>query len=457
MDNLDLQYINKVFDKFYLNSDFEIRLQTSTQTFQYEKWKQSFHEIPQNIVRYKFIYIIFKPKNNTISCIYIGKSATKNLNRLMQHAKGLKVILESEDTPQNKFYERFFDSLFKIDNTCPIYLLIFKWNKTRIIKNILPFDLEVNLANAEAILISILSSMFKDALLNHEFITRTKWANKKISLKNLDRTIHIDINGTDTDSLWNEWCDKWFFTSKQAPTYKSEDEYTHIPLFKTNNDQNIVDTFNTRSGKRILKKDPLMMQRITNSVKIVKNSYDFYSKLESSRINNNLNPPPFTDGLIYCIYVLKSDIKSLPEYSEIDFKSNYIPIYIGKTEALGRNGGYSANLKGVDFGKNHQYFARWGNDDARHIGGLSLRFFRVPNAYPSTDYEAWISIIFDANDRDRKIPKLRIPVYFQMKPWYPFNISISSNIGIFTPELETLLIAICRNIFPTVLVNKKNR
>ena len=200
-----------------------------------------------------------------------------------------------------------------------------------------------------------------------------------------------------------------------------------------------------------------MIQRIIDSVKIVKKSYDYFSQLNTKDVFPNSDIPLFTDGLIYSIYALKSDIQKLSKFLDVQFKSNYIPIYIGKTETLGRNGGYSDNLKNVDSGKNYQYFARWGNDAARHFGGLSLRFFRVPNAYPSTDYEAWISLIFDPEERDNEIPKLRLPVYFQMKPWFPFNISFSNKSGIYTPEMETILIALCRNLFPNILVNKHNR
>ena len=457
MDILELGNIRKILDRFSLKPHFEIRLQKDSEKFEYDNWKIAFQAIPQNLIASKFIYIILKLKEDSIISMYIGKSATKNANRLMQHANGLKGIQERKTKLGGVFYERFHNRFFNTEINCPLYLLIFKWNNSKIIKNVFPFDLEVNLANAEAILISTLSSSLGEVLINHEFITRTKWATKDISLEEVNKIKYISIHGTDISSLWNEWCEKWFFSSGLLPNTEIDTKYHHVPLFETDNTNMIVNTFNTKSGKAILMKHPQMIQRITNSVKIVKQSYDYYSQLISNENRITSDSPLFTDGLVYCIYVLKSDIQKLPEFSDVQFKSDFIPIYIGKTETLGRNGGYSANLKGVDSGKNKQYFARWGNDDARHIGGLSLRFFRIPNAYPSTNYETWISIIFDSKERDKSIPKLKIPVYFQMKPWFPFNISFSKKSGLFTPELETFLIALCRNLFPDILINKHNR
>ena len=457
MDNLEIQKIQNIFDRFALKPDFNIKLQNDTKKFEYNNWMRIIESIPQTLIRNKFIYTILKFKDNSINCMYIGKSAGKKSNRLISHTNGLKGIQEQKEKTLGTFYERFYNRFFDIEKQSPAYLLIFKWNKSKVIRNVLPFELDVNLDNAEAVLISTFSSSQGNILINHEFITRTKWAAKNISLKEFNRNCYININGTDSNSLWNDWCEKWFFSDVLVPNTKVEKEYLHLPLFETDDSNTLVNTFNTKSGKRILKKHPQMIQRITNSVQIVKQSYDHYSQFKQNINQITSDSPLFTDGLIYCIYTLKSDIQNLPEFSDIQFKSNFIPIYIGKTETLGRNGGYSANLKGVASGGNPSYFARLGNDDARHLGGLSLRFFRIPNAYPSTNYESWISIIFDPKERDNSIPKLRLPVYFQMKPWFPFNISFAKKDGLFTPELETFLIALCRNLFPRILVNKHNR
>ena len=65
--------------------------------------------------------------------------------------------------------------------------------------------------------------------------------------------------------------------------------------------------------------------------------------------------------------------------------------------------------------------------------------------------------MFDAEKRKKGIPVLKVPIYFMMKPWFPYNISFCKKIGLFTPELETLLIALTRDLFPSVLGKKQER
>ncbi|KKL71999.1 hypothetical protein LCGC14_2089290, partial [marine sediment metagenome] len=272
MESLEFQNIQKIFDKFSIKPDFEIRLQEDSKTYDHHNWRNIFQDIPQSLMRSKFIYIILKLKENSIICMYIGKSATKKSNRLLDHARGLKGIQEKKTELLGTLYERFYHQFFTIDTAFPLYLLIFKWNNTKVMKSVLPFDLEVNVANAEALLISTLSSSFKKVLINHEFITRTKWAMKDVSLDKFNKIKYLNINGTDIHSIWNEWCEKWFLSSCLVPNTKLDNSYIHIPLFETEKTNTLVNTFNTKSGKRILKKHPQMIQRITNSVQIVKQS-----------------------------------------------------------------------------------------------------------------------------------------------------------------------------------------
>ncbi len=253
MDSLELQNIQKIFDRFSLKPNFEIRLQKDTEIFEYNNWRMIFQAIPQDLMKSKFIYIILKLKKDSVISMYIGKSAAKKVDRLMQHANGLKGIQERKPELLGTFYERFYNRFFNTETNYPLYLLIFKWKNTKVIKNVLPFDLEVNLANAEALLISTFSLLLKDILINHEFITRTKWATKNVSLEDFNKFKYINVNGTDINSLWNEWCEKWFLSSGLVPNTKIDKKYLHIPLFETDNTNTLVNTFNTKSGKIILK------------------------------------------------------------------------------------------------------------------------------------------------------------------------------------------------------------
>ena len=136
MDSLELQYIQKIFNRFSLKADFEIRLQKDTEIFEHNDWRKAFQAIPQNLMKSKFIYIILKLKKNSIISMYIGKSAAKNANRLIQHANGLKGIQERKTELSGTFYERFYNRFFNTENNYPLYLLIFKWNNIKVIKNV---------------------------------------------------------------------------------------------------------------------------------------------------------------------------------------------------------------------------------------------------------------------------------------------------------------------------------
>ena len=72
-------------------------------------------------------------------------------------------------------------------------------------------------------------------MINHEFITRTKWVTKDVSLEEFNKFKYININGTDISSLWNEWCEKWFLSSDLVPNKKIDEKCTHVPLFETDN------------------------------------------------------------------------------------------------------------------------------------------------------------------------------------------------------------------------------
>ncbi len=454
-------YLQKFFENYGLNPDINLILQQTTETFKKEDWDIAFKKIPRSLSKSKFLYIFVKPESETINAIYIGKSTTKNLNRLIQHRDGLNEISTVRDEKSNQFYMRMNTKFFEDKLNLPLFLCIFKWNSQRAINNLFPFLMEFSLSNAEAGLISDIAYKFPSSILNHEFVSRLKWSKKDLTLKKIPNKLEISIKGNDPISLWNNFCHEWFLIDSNDINNVKGKKNDEIKLFETKPSSSEVNVLKRPNGFKYLAKSLGMKKLIINSVKIVKKTYDYYSlsnnMLKSFDLDLNNEISLFSDGLIYMVYFLRSDIQKNPEFNYIQTKSEIIPIYIGKTETLGRNGTFSANLKGIPEGKNQNYFARWGYDDARHIGGLSLRFFEIPNKYPSTNYEEWIEIMFDAQKRKKGIPILKVPVYFMMKPWFPYNISFCDKIGIFTPELETLLIALTRELFPNVLGKKQGR
>lgn len=460
MDDSIHYSVQSIFGQFSLIPDYILLLQQNSDKFEYNNWIKKIKSIPKENFSKKYIYSFIKIGDEQISAIYIGISKVIKKKRLLNHVEGLHDYEINKSNIDKSLYPRFYHKMFEIDKKLPIYLVIFNWDESRIIEKIFPFNIEVNYANAEALLISTFSYEYRDAIINHDYVSRTKWASKKLSLDNINQNILKHITGGSALDLWENFCEVWFLNENLTlENNESNINLHHIPLFKKD-ENNIVSIYKRGSNNiKIFKKSQRMTKNIENACKIIKNSYDYYSN-ENISLNkkiNERNPPLFTDGLNYMVYTLKSELDDIQEFQEMEFQSEYIPIYIGKTETLGRNGGYSANLKGVHKGKNPSYFARWGHDDARHMGGLSLRFFNIPNTYPSTDYEKWIKIIFNDKARNERIPKLKFPVFFKMKPWFPYNISFNNKIGIFTPELESYLIALCRTLFPNFLSNKQNR
>ena len=387
-------------------------LQGNTISFKPELWERAIEAIKSEFSKDNYIYVILKGNNLPIKALYIGKSKAKELNRLKQHYEGLSQLTD-------EFYARMSQLFFDSDKDLPLVLVLFKWNRDRVVKNILPFDLKANISNAEAMLISYFALLYPKAILNHNYVSRQKWRNLRLYTNLLNSqitpsklTILHEVIGTDLISLWNDWC-KWFLTEANALNPNLSENQNLIPLLECDHSSKEI-VIEDIHGAKILKRNPLMIQQVISAVKEVEKSYVYYAQSDQKQLKdrNNEKAPFFIDGLIYMAYVLRSDIKSLPEFAQSSFSADYIPIYIGKTETLGRNGGFSENLKSVSLGKNMQYFARWGHDKARHIGGLSYCFFKRENPYKSTDYESWIKIMFDEKGREICVPILKI--YFPL-------------------------------------------
>ena len=63
--------------------------------------------------------------------------------------------------------------------------------------------------------------------------------------------------------------------------------------------------------------------------------------------------------------------------------------------------------------------------------------------------------MFDEEARQKKkVPTLKLPVYFQMKPWNPERMAVQKLSNVPTPLMESLLIVIGRELFPNILTNK---
>jgi hypothetical protein len=164
---------------------------------------------------------------------------------------------------------------------------------------------------------------------------------------------------------------------------------------------------------------------------------------------------PIADGALYLVYTLREDLVRDPEFPDaLSEPHDVVPLYIGKTETIGRRGGLSRNLHNVSQGKNRARFARWGDDVEFHVGDLSGTFF---HNLQNPKYERWVTRLFCADSRNQSIPRLRFNVYFKMKPWFVHPLRSRDTrdpIVLNTPEAEAILITIARDrLFPQYLLN----
>ncbi|MEI8168839.1 MAG: hypothetical protein WCG50_04130 [Rhodoferax sp.] len=142
------------------------------------------------------------------------------------------------------------------------------------------------------------------------------------------------------------------------------------------------------------------------------------------------------DGLIYCIGWKQS--------------KHFIPLYIGKTETIGKgDGNLSANLKNLKSDKSK--FARWGDNYAYHIGDLSA--CTLPGhaeAKRTEKYSAWAATLFE--DAPSIAPRLRQPVYFWATAWNHSHVGIWEELGPTSLAfLEYLLIGVAGRVSPDLL------
>lgn len=152
------------------------------------------------------------------------------------------------------------------------------------------------------------------------------------------------------------------------------------------------------------------------------------------------------DGLIYLMFHRDSD-------------ENIIPLYVGKTETLGKGAGnISANIENIS-STNKGKFARWGDGYQYHIGDLSAVVLGHPDKYRTEKYKDWANALFtDFPVYPPELPKLRRPVYFWIKPWKKNNIGLWEGFGPTNLTfLEYLLIGAASSAYPETVLNKEGQ
>jgi hypothetical protein len=212
--------------------------------------------------------------------------------------------------------------------------------------------------------------------------------------------------------IWREFCDRVGVT-KNAVLLFDQDDQGQVRL---------KDIGASGSERRVLRRSGPMEQLV---------------KLEVGKLTEDYaNARRRYDGLIYM----------MGRRTGNDFE----PLYIGKTETLGRGGGnLSSNILGLDAPSSK--FARWGYNYAYHLGDLSACV--VPGHAPAKrtlKYQSWAEELFEDALTDR--PTLRAPIWFWATAWDSSRVGVWQELGATRLAfLEYLLIGVASLVSPRLL------
>jgi hypothetical protein len=212
--------------------------------------------------------------------------------------------------------------------------------------------------------------------------------------------------------FWNDFCNRFNILNEG------------IPLFDTQN--HLVQTFQYGTNKRhILKRSPQMDSLIIHEVNKVIGDYTSGNKEY--------------EGLIYMMYWREND--------------EVIPLYIGKSEKLGKSQNLSENIKNI--GQNKGKFCRWGYNYAYHIGDLSAVVCLGHDANKKTiKYQKWADKLFAEVPTHQ--PRLNKETFFWISAWRNGNIGLWKEYGETSLTfLEYLLIGVASDIFSDYLLNEE--
>lgn len=166
---------------------------------------------------------------------------------------------------------------------------------------------------------------------------------------------------------------------------------------------------------------------------------------EVSKLIKDYNSNNFEyDGLIYLMYFQN--------------KERLIPLYIGKTETVGKNFNLSANIKNLDKEKfSKKFFARWGDGYKYHIGDLSAVVIEGHDKdKKQIKYTNWADKLFEEYPTNK--PKLNFQIKFWCKAWKKDEFGIWNEFG---PTrltfLEYQLIGLCSELFPEYILNTEGQ
>ena len=216
----------------------------------------------------------------------------------------------------------------------------------------------------------------------------------------------------DKKQLWDDFCNRFDVHQKGVPLFEASD--------------NMVSTFPFGSnGRQVLKRSSQMDALISSEV----------NKVIADYVSNRDE----YEGLIYMMYWQDG--------------SNILPLYIGKSEKLGKSGNLSENIRNIE--RNHGKFCRWGYNYAYHIGDLSAVVCPDHEDNKRTSkYAKWADRLFLGFPDIT--PKIRKDVFFWMTAWRRGSIGPWKEYGATSLTfLEYLLIGIASDVFKDILLNEE--
>lgn len=227
-------------------------------------------------------------------------------------------------------------------------------------------------------------------------------------------------------ALWKKLCDDL-------------DVEDRVQLFATADDGLTVKTrlYGKPIQRPVIQRSDEMEQKVQGVAKQLVEDY-----------NNHKNNPRVGsryDGMLYMMGRQKDD-------------GTFLPLYVGKTETLGRNDGrgLSVNLKSVDKGGNKGYFARWGDNYAYHVGALSA--WVLPGheeGKREQKYKRWAKTLFEAESIQRQQPRLKSPTFFWARAWEPTKTNLWDELGPTTLAVsEYLVIGVAGKVSPEEFLNR---
>lgn len=224
----------------------------------------------------------------------------------------------------------------------------------------------------------------------------------------MNENIHPPNQNENQETVWDKWLDQFIGG-------------TRIPLFDMKNDGQ-VSSKTISKNRKIINRSKEMEDAIIDAVEFL-----------FEDIDNGKDEFVGVLSLMYYIYLGKPK-----------------PLMFVLSRKWGREEGkLSANLKDCKRdSKSRMKFARWGDDDAYHFGGLSNALYNNTGIFEKR-YQKWKFNLFREEDGEYV---LKTPIYFAIKPWKRTDSIPSGEKG----DLTKIITGLKENFQPSLMGSQES-